>query len=90
MSTKMTVTEMLETPRGQMELRRSQEESHGQQEILLLRLNLFHVSEQSGIERYAKSCRPGGSRCILVSGLLLHPHAKCNPLAQKAQIRLKQ
>jgi hypothetical protein len=33
MSAKMTVVEMLETLRGQMEFHRSQEELHGQQEI---------------------------------------------------------
>jgi|SRR6185369_2147313 len=33
MSAKMTVVEMLETLRGQMEFHRSQEEFHGQQEI---------------------------------------------------------
>ena len=49
MSAKMTVVEMLETLRGQMEFHRSQEEFHGQQEIHHREERARHATELEAV-----------------------------------------
>jgi len=49
MSAKMTVVEMLETLRGQMEFHRSQEEFHGQQEIHHREERALHATELAAV-----------------------------------------